>query len=93
VGQARPATAVPLDAASITGSKAVLFIVAGGKAHNATYRVEGELGGTLFLDTSLQPGTQVIGEGRAVLTDGDAVTAKEVPFTISTAAPNKGQSP
>ena len=94
VGQPRPATAVPLDAASITGSKAVLFVVDGGKAHKATYRVEGELGGTLFLDTSLKAGTPVVSEGRAILADGDAVAMKQVPFTAgSTAAPTKGPSP
>jgi membrane fusion protein (multidrug efflux system) len=81
VGKARAATAVPLDAASIRGSKAVVFVVDGGKAHRATYRVEGERGGTLFLDTSLRAGTPIVSEGRAILTDGDAVLAKEVPFT------------
>jgi membrane fusion protein, multidrug efflux system len=83
VGKPQAAMAIPLDAASIRGSKAVVFVVDGGKARNATYRVEGELGGTLFLDTSLQPGTPIVSEGRAILTDGDAVMAKEVPFTTS----------
>jgi membrane fusion protein, multidrug efflux system len=94
VGQPHPATAVPLDAVSITGSKAVLFAVAGGKARNATYRVEGELGGTVFLDTSLQPGTQVVSEGRAILADGDAVAVKQIPFSVGSAAvPTREPSP
>ncbi len=94
VGQPHPATAVPLDAVSITGSKAVLFAVAGGKARSATYRVEGELGGTVFLDTSLPPGTQVVSEGRAILADGDAVAMKQVPFSVGSATvPSKERSP
>jgi len=86
VGKPHPATAIPLDAASIHGSKAVIFVVEGGKAHNATYTVEGELGGTVFLDTSLAAGTPVVTEGRAILADGDAVLTKEVPFTAGPAA-------
>jgi RND family efflux transporter MFP subunit len=86
VGKPHPATAIPLDAASINGSKAVIFVVADGKAHNATYRVEGELGGRLFLDTSLGAGTPVVSEGRAILADGDAVLTKEVPFPAVPAA-------
>jgi membrane fusion protein (multidrug efflux system) len=82
VGQAKPATAIPLDAAAIRGAKAVVFVVDGGKAHNVTYRVQGEIGGTLYLDPALRPGTAVVSEGRALLADGDAVAAKEVPFTV-----------
>lgn len=90
VGQARPATAVPLDAASISGVKAVLFVVESGKAHKATYHVEGELGGTLFVGPALKAGTQVVSEGRAILADGDAVSVKEVPFSATSAmAPDK----
>jgi hypothetical protein len=56
--------------------------------------VEGELGGTLFVDPSLKAGTSVVSEGRAVLANGDAVDAKQVPFTVgSTAAPTKEPSP
>jgi len=94
VGAPRPATAIPLDAASINGAKAVLFVVADGKAHQASYPVQGELGGTLFLDTSLAPGTPVVTEGRAILADGDAVTAKSIPFTAgSSSAPRKEPAP
>jgi RND family efflux transporter MFP subunit len=94
VGQPRPATAVPLDAASISGAKAVIFVVEGGRVRKATYRVEGELGGALFLDTSLQAGTPVVSEGRAILADGDAVAAKQVVFTAdSSTAPTKEPSP
>ncbi len=95
VGQALPATAVPLDAASISGSKAVVFLVDAGKVRQATFHVVGELGGALFLDTPLTPGTLVVSEGRAILADGDAVTTKQVPFTASstTERVKKGPSP
>jgi RND family efflux transporter MFP subunit len=94
VGTPRPATAIPLDAASITGAKAALFVVAQGTAHQATFLVQGELGGTLFLDTSLAPGTPVVTEGRAILADGDAVTTKQVPFTAgSSSASRKEPAP
>ena len=94
VGQPRAATAVPLDAASITGAKAVVFVVDGGKARKVTYPVLGELGGALFLDTSLKAGTPVVSEGRAILADGDAVVMKQVPFTaVSAATPTKAPSP
>jgi len=81
VGEAQPATAVPLDSASISGSKAALFVVADGVAHKATYRTLGERGGTLYVDTSLAPGAQVVTEGRAVLAEGDRVAAKLASFT------------
>jgi hypothetical protein len=71
----------------------VVFVVDQGKAHTATYRVLGELGGTLFLDTSLKPGTPVVGEGRAILTEGDAVAAKEIPFPAESASAAPPESP
>jgi membrane fusion protein (multidrug efflux system) len=94
IGRPLPATAVPLDSASISGSKAVLFVVEGGKARKATYAVQGELGGALFLETSLEPGTPVVSEGRAILTEGDAVAPKQVPFSASSAVnPAREPSP
>jgi membrane fusion protein, multidrug efflux system len=86
VGQPRLATAVPLDAASIAGSKAVVFVVEGGVVHKATFKVHGERGGTLYVDTALQPGTPVVTEGRPTLADGDAIAAKQVPFTTNRTA-------
>jgi hypothetical protein len=86
-GQPRAASAVPLDAAAVTGSKATVFVVAAdtAAARKATFNVLGERNGTLYLDTSLKPGTVVVTEGRAVLADGDAVTAKQVEFTAAAA--------
>jgi RND family efflux transporter MFP subunit len=81
VGQATPATAIPLVAADLTGDKAALFIVNGSvddsTAHRETLPVLGEAGGDLFLDPKLLPdGTEVVLEGRAALEDKDQVRAK-----------------
>lgn len=86
VGPPIQAVAVPLDAAAITGSKAALFVVTGAAAHKTTFKVLGERGGTLYIDRSMQPGTQVVTEGRAILADGDAVAAKEATFVPDSAA-------
>jgi membrane fusion protein (multidrug efflux system) len=80
VGPPRPATAIPLDAASISGPKAVVFVVDGAIARKVTFKVIGERGGTLYVDTALRPGTPVVTEGRPILGDGDAVAAKPVAF-------------
>jgi RND family efflux transporter MFP subunit len=92
VGQPRRAAAVPIYAASVSGTKATLYVVDKGIAHKVTYKVEGERGGALYLDAGLKDGTLVVTEGRAVLADGDAVAPKQVPFdaTAEASAP-KGQ--
>jgi membrane fusion protein, multidrug efflux system len=92
VGQPQPASAIPLDSASISGSKAVVLVADKGVAHKATYKVLGERGGTLYLDTALAPGTLVVTEGRAALADGDPVTPKSVAFD-ATAQAASGQEP
>ena len=81
VGQPIRATAVPLVAASITGSNATLFRVDGDVAHKTTLRIEGERGSDLFVDTALEPGARVVTEGRATLGDGDRVSGKELPYS------------
>ena len=68
---------VPLTAASITGSKAALFVVEDGIARKKTFAVQGEEGSDLYLETALAPGANVVTEGRALLADGDRVTVKE----------------
>lgn len=80
VGGLVPATAVPLVAASISGTKATIFRVDGGVVHKATFRIEGEQGSDLFLETALKPGTRVVTEGRATINDGDRVAAKEINY-------------
>ncbi|MEO6953174.1 MAG: efflux RND transporter periplasmic adaptor subunit [Polyangia bacterium] len=77
VGTARPATSVPLQAASVRGDKASLFVVDGDIAKRVTIPVLGEQAGTLFLDPKLAAGTRVVVEGRALLDDKDRVAAKE----------------
>jgi RND family efflux transporter MFP subunit len=79
VGQPLPATELPLYAASIQGEKAVLFVVDGKLAHSRVVHVMGEVGGSLYVDPTLVPGARVVVEGRALLEDGDAVTAKLSP--------------
>jgi RND family efflux transporter MFP subunit len=77
VGTPIPATRVPLSAAAVRGAKATLFVVEGGVAHKRTFEVKGESAGSLFVDTTLAPGTKIVTEGRALLQDGDRVAAKE----------------
>jgi RND family efflux transporter MFP subunit len=78
-GEARPATEVPLNAATVRGSDATLYTVRDGVAHRADVAVLGESAGRLFLDGKLAPGSEVVLEGRALLDDGDPVSAKERP--------------
>ena len=78
VGQPVPATTVPLTAAMIRGDKATLYSVANGVAHREVVPVLGEAGGTLYLAPQLQAGLPIVVEGRALLDDGDHVTAKEL---------------
>jgi len=49
--------------------------------------VEGEAGGSLFLDPALAAGTLVVTEGRALLEDGDRVLAKEAAAASAATAP------
>jgi membrane fusion protein, multidrug efflux system len=86
VGNPLPATAIPLDAASISGSKAAIFFVENGVAHKTTYKTLGERGGTLYVEQALKPGVQVVTEGRAILADGDHVAPKQIPFTATASA-------
>lgn len=83
VGEPRPASAVPLNAATVRGERASLFVVAPGPdggaiAKRVSARVLGEAAGVLYLDPALAPGSSVVVEGRALLDDGDAVAAKEL---------------
>jgi RND family efflux transporter MFP subunit len=78
VGKPEPATELPLFAASIRGTKASVFVVEGDVAHLRTVNVKGELGGNLFVEEALAPGSLVVTEGRALLNEGDHVSAKTV---------------
>jgi len=76
VGAPIAATEVPLIAASVRGRKAIVFVIEGQTAKRGVYTVEGERGGSLFVDPSLPAGAHVVTEGRALLKDGDRVEAK-----------------
>ncbi len=78
VGQPHPAADVPSRAATIRGEKASLFVVTDGTARRVVAPVLGEIEGQLYLDPGrLPPGSAVVTEGRALLDDGDRVSAQE----------------
>jgi len=81
VGEPRASTRIPVRAAMVTEHKAKLFVLDGDVAHEKDVAVVGESMGSLFVDpTQLPVGTHVVVEGRALLHDGDRVTARpEVP--------------
>lgn len=76
VGEPVPATEIPLFAAQVRGKKATVFVVEGDVAHAKTVPVKGESGGSLFVD-GIRAGERIVTEGRALLQDGDRVTAKD----------------
>ena len=76
VGEPAPATKLPLVAAQVRGAKASLYVVTGDKAHLTSAVIKGERGGDLYLDASIAPGSQVVLEGRGLLSDGDTVAPK-----------------
>ena len=79
VGEPRDVTEVPLSAASVKGSKATVCVVDGGVARFVAAQLVGERDGSLFLDGKLAPGSLVVTEGRAMVNEGDRVTALEAP--------------
>jgi hypothetical protein len=77
-----PASAIPLSAASVHGTKATIFLAQGERAHLDVVNVIGERGGTLYLDLkALAPGTAVVSEGRTVLADGDQIAVTTAKWT------------
>jgi RND family efflux transporter MFP subunit len=73
VGEPREAVEIPLSAASVRGSKASLFVVDDGVARIRTVSVLGEMQGKVYVETALKPGSLIVTEGRALLSDGDKV--------------------
>ncbi len=92
VGEPVAAIELPLFATSIRGEKAVLYVVDGDVAHSHTVRLKGEIGGSVFLEPDIQAGSRVVAEGRALLSDGDRVSAKETPWSVS-AVPSSSAAP
>lgn len=76
VGEAKPALALPLAAASVRAGKATVFVVEGEVAKKRLLAVLGERAGELYLEPSLPPDARIVVEGRALLADGDRVAAK-----------------
>jgi RND family efflux transporter MFP subunit len=86
VGQPVPATEIPLYAASHAEGKVTLFEIDKNVAHLHDLVDIGERGGSLFFDPKVLPEkTVVVTEGRALLSDGDAVTPHLDPATTDTA--------
>jgi membrane fusion protein (multidrug efflux system) len=88
VGDPMPATEIPLAAATVRGTKASVFVVEGTTARARVIPVRGEVGGKLYLDPVLADGAKIVTEGRALLSDGDAVlVALSAPSPTVSAAP------
>jgi RND family efflux transporter MFP subunit len=84
VGDAVPATRIPLYAATVRGGRATVFVVEGDLAHARTVSQLGETGGSLYVDRALEPGSRVVTEGRALLREGDRVSAKADQMDMAT---------
>lgn len=80
IGQPVPATELPLRAAAVRGDSATVFVVTEGVAQKRKVAMLGESGGSLFVAPSLNAGSLVVTEGRALLKDGDRVEHKLEPF-------------
>ena len=82
VGTPAAASALPLSAASVHGSKASVFVFTSDIAHLQIVKVVGEAGGTLYVDPGALPaGTKVVTDGRTVLGDGDTIAPTVEPWT------------
>jgi RND family efflux transporter MFP subunit len=94
VGEPRPATELPIYAATIRGSKAQVFVVSGGVAKKTNVAVLGERAGRLFVDPVLPAGAEVVTEGRALLDDGDRVAplAEHAPEAAASDVASAGES-
>ena len=80
VGKPVPATKIPLDSATQEEGKAKIFVVENDVAHLRQLLVLGERGdGLYFAPTTLPANTQIVTEGRALLSDGDQVAPHAEP--------------
>ena len=73
IGTPELASIVPGNAASVREKSATIFVVDNARAKKIVVPVKGESVGTLYVDTSLKPGTLIVTEGRSLLADGDAI--------------------
>lgn len=91
VGQPVEATSLPLRAATVRGEAATVFVVDGDKARKLSMPVLGELAGMLFVArSSLPPGSRVVTDGRALLTDGDRVHTPTAAAAVESSSGNRG---
>jgi membrane fusion protein, multidrug efflux system len=87
VGEPVASTEIPLYAATVRGGRAAVFVVDGDVARSRTVAQLGEIGGSLFVEHTLEPGSRVVTEGRALLRDGDRVTPEVDHLGLEKAAP------
>lgn len=76
IGEPVQATALPAHAGTVRNGKVTVYMVEGDVAHARVVPLLGEAAGQLYLDTKLAPGSRIVTEGRALLSDGDRVAAK-----------------
>jgi RND family efflux transporter MFP subunit len=92
VGEPVPATAVPIRDVTMNDLKATLFTIDGDIAHRQTLVELGEVGADVFFaPDALEPGTRIVAEGRALLKDGDRITANAEPTSPAPTAANGTQ--
>jgi membrane fusion protein (multidrug efflux system) len=93
VGEPIPATEVPLSSAAIRDTKATVYVVDGDIAHAHTFITLGEMQGVLYAGpTDIPEGTRIVTEGRALLKDGDRVTAKLEETAATASVPSSAPS-
>ncbi len=76
VGTPAPATAVPVSAALVRGTKVNVFVVTDNVAHAVVATLLGEHAGVLYVDPQLKPGSLVVTEGRGQLENNDRVDTR-----------------
>ncbi len=83
VGTPVPASSIPIYAATVANAKATMFTVKGDVASSLTVVPIGEIEGRLYFHPAdLAPGTEVVTEGRALLSNGAKVAAHEAPAPV-----------
>jgi RND family efflux transporter MFP subunit len=87
VGAPVPATAIPMIAATVHGSKTQVFVVKDGVAHSTRAKLIGERQGVYYVEPSLPAGALLVTEGRGLLNDLDKVTGKEEPWAPDVTKP------
>jgi len=77
VGKPQPASEIPLLAGTIRGDKASIFVIKNNVAEKKSVKVLGELGASIYVDPKDVPaGSQVVTQGKSLLSNNDRVTAK-----------------